>query len=400
MIDIKDRKFGLKHIVGFNLITVVAAIILTATIVTASFTVYNLYLDALPHTATYTMETDGSGNYRAIKYNGQALWDSTNASYVFNSARDALAATGGEIFFPAGTYTFPQPLTVTGKSGISITGEGYSTEIRCSAADYIIKVRNAGRVKISDLALVLWYGANLGGLEVYNTFSSDFNNINILGINSTDARIGVLIDKDDTDPSFEAAYWNMFSNFIIRTFGTEVKITGGANAQNFIQSEFLGFTDGINIDDGDAIVISQSYFESFSGVGILINDNWARTLGNRFETATVDAIGINVTSNSTNSHLVGDIFYIPNGIRIVDDGSDTILDEVGYKNSGTATNSTATTFVFNHGLVNTATGVWASFNTTAITGWTWTATSTQITITVTGTLPEAITTYWNAIYKP
>jgi len=69
------------------------------------------------------------------------------------------------------------------------------------------------------------------------------------------------------------------------------------------------------------------------------------------------------------------------------------------ENSGTATNSTATTFVFNHGLAGTPTGVWASFNSTEITGWTWTATSTEITITVVGMTADR-TCYWTAEYKP
>jgi len=68
------------------------------------------------------------------------------------------------------------------------------------------------------------------------------------------------------------------------------------------------------------------------------------------------------------------------------------------ENSGTATNSTATTFVFNHGLAGTPTGVWASFNSTEITGWTWTATSTQITITVVGMTADR-TCYWMAEYN-
>jgi len=78
-----------------------------------------------------------------------------------------------------------------------------------------------------------------------------------------------------------------------------------------------------------------------------------------------------------------------------------VFDGLPSENSGTATNSTATTFVFNHGLWSNATGVWASFNTTTISGCTWTSTTTQITVTVTGTgLPEIIACYWNAEYKP
>jgi pectate lyase len=75
----------------------------------------------------------------------------------------------------------------------------------------------------------------------------------------------------------------------------------------------------------------------------------------------------------------------------------SILNYVGTSNSGTATIS-GTTVTFNHELIKTPTGVWASFSSTAITGWTWTATSTQITITVTPT--GVYTVYWYAEYKP
>jgi len=68
------------------------------------------------------------------------------------------------------------------------------------------------------------------------------------------------------------------------------------------------------------------------------------------------------------------------------------------ENSGTATISASTSVTFNHGLVHTPTGVWASFNSTTVTGWTWTATSTQITITVTPLGTYRV--YWETVYQP
>jgi hypothetical protein len=53
-------------------------------------------------------------------------------------------------------------------------------------------------------------------------------------------------------------------------------------------------------------------------------------------------------------------------------------------------NTTATTFVFNHGLASTANSVQVSFNFTGWTSWTWTSTTTQVTVTITGTLPAAM----------
>jgi hypothetical protein len=71
------------------------------------------------------------------------------------------------------------------------------------------------------------------------------------------------------------------------------------------------------------------------------------------------------------------------------------------KNSGSQANGTATTFVIDPSLAGTPTGVWASFSTSAITGWTWVANATTITITIVGAnLPASMTCYWDAIYQP
>jgi len=70
------------------------------------------------------------------------------------------------------------------------------------------------------------------------------------------------------------------------------------------------------------------------------------------------------------------------------------------ENSVSATNATATTFVFNHSLVSTATNVQCSFNFTGWTSWTWTSTTTQVTVTITGALPAAMTCYAKVEYAP
>ena len=75
--------------------------------------------------------------------------------------------------------------------------------------------------------------------------------------------------------------------------------------------------------------------------------------------------------------------------------NNTATSAVTYsENCGSQANTTSTTFVFNHNLVTTPVLVLASFNDTAVDGWTWTATTTQITITVTGTLAGNVTCYW------
>jgi hypothetical protein len=85
-------------------------------------------------------------------------------------------------------------------------------------------------------------------------------------------------------------------------------------------------------------------------------------------------------------------------------GTNSIIrDNIGYvtENYVTATNTTATTFVFNHGLAGTADYVFCSFNTTAIDGYAWTADATNITVTVTGAgLPAIMTCYAEVIHEP
>lgn len=116
-------------------------------------------------------------------------------------------------------------------------------------------------------------------------------------------------------------------------------------------------------------------------------------------------IGIYEKDTGDNNTIIGNhVLYGGWGYKIRISGNNTeVHHNFGYctENSGTTTNTTSTTFVFNHGLAGTPTGVWASFNTTAINGWMWKATSTQITITISGSgLPSVITAYWKAEYKP
>jgi hypothetical protein len=70
-----------------------------------------------------------------------------------------------------------------------------------------------------------------------------------------------------------------------------------------------------------------------------------------------------------------------------------IVDNVGFVTENTVlnvANTTATTFMFNHGCASTVNSVLPSFNFTGWTSWTWTSTTTEVTITITGTLPAAM----------
>jgi len=221
------KKPKLKLLVGTNIIAVALIVILTAVIVTAPFTSYNLYLDAFPHSATYTIETDGSGNYRAISYTGQALWDSTNASYTFNSAISALTS-GEKIFAKAGTYsidsliTIDKPIVLEGEGGIydastytvngtclqgsvdilkiSLTNPTYNIELRNIGFDGVD--RTAGTVGIEiDGAHVSFENVAVirfdEGVKLNNAWSSDFSALqcwrNNVGLNMTGTGTSLLL---------------------------------------------------------------------------------------------------------------------------------------------------------------------------------------------------------------
>jgi len=110
---------NVKWLIASNVITALIVTVLVATMVFASFTSYNIYLDALPRVAQYTIEDDGAGTYRAIKYNGQALFSSTNSSEVIN---DCIAVmTSGTIFLMANVPI--DETTIDAHPSIRIDGE-------------------------------------------------------------------------------------------------------------------------------------------------------------------------------------------------------------------------------------------------------------------------------------
>jgi len=156
-------------------------------------------------------------------------------------------------------------------------------------------------------------------------------------------------------------------------------------------------------------VITYDTVSEFRADGLLIENSGVdgvqtRSAGSVIEGCRIKNAGgtaISIHGLATNSYVYrNDVRNNTNKLLI---GVNTkAKDNIGFvtENSGSATNTTSTTFVFNHSLAGTPTFVSASFNTTSITGWTWTATSTQITITVTPALTSPAKAYWRAEYIP
>lgn len=138
-----------------NFLTFVITAILVSTIVFASFASYNLYIEALPHAATYTIEDDGAGTYRAIKYNGQVMFPSTNSSEVINDCIDAM--TIGTIFLTAGVPI--DDLTIDIHPNIRIDGEyGFrngGSAVLCSNGTWIAHELNGDPGTRGSITLAL-----------------------------------------------------------------------------------------------------------------------------------------------------------------------------------------------------------------------------------------------------
>jgi hypothetical protein len=149
------------------------------------------------------------------------------------------------------------------------------------------------------------------------------------------------------------------------------------------------YINGLKAKDlEDAVVIDDSNYTVVQGVS-------AENLAN---------YGIRENGDSDYTFISDcDLSRITSKISLV--GSNSKVTNVqGFvtENSGSATNTTATTFVFNHGLAGTPDYVWASFNSSQVDAWIWSADSTQITVTVTnsGTGDQVVACYWKAEYVP
>jgi len=210
-----------------------------------------------------------------------------------------------------------------------------------------------------------------------------------------------------------------------------VQVVAGANYTEIASNIIIGTSSGIGI------IAEGSSGNKIFGLNIHDNEvflsgNWgiytaytpyAKIINNFVDTtALYDGIALQIGCNNT--IVMGNTVINPNrddfniytgnaGIRVIaNDFPKGYVEDAGHnskwfantgfvtENSFSGANTTTTTAVLNHGLASTATYVWVSFNTSAITGYTCTSSTTQVTITPTGTLPESWTCYVRAEYQP
>ena len=125
------------------------------------------------------------------------------------------------------------------------------------------------------------------------------------------------------------------------------------------------------------------------------------TITNNIVKSTL-SYGISLEAGTTSTVTNNDLRQCTTYFMYTAGGTNSIINHnPGFttENSGSAINATKTTFSITHALAGTPTGIWVSFNSTAVTAWTWTSTSSTITVTMVGP-NNNVTCYWNAIYVP
>lgn len=149
-LKIRDQRFGFKAFLTAVLVASVVSTLLTS-LYFASF----VYPDAFPSTVSYTIETDGVGNYWATRYDGKRFWEGTDASLTINSA----ISSGKSVFLRNGTFELRNYLSL--KHGTILEGMGENTVIKQADGanlDYLIYIHlkdgsSFGRVQLRNFVL-------------------------------------------------------------------------------------------------------------------------------------------------------------------------------------------------------------------------------------------------------
>lgn len=356
----------------------------------------------------YYMQNHTGFGYEA--YDGYEYM-STNASAVINNAignlpvYDPFTRTGGgKVSTRDGTYNLDTRIVL--KDRLIFEGEGDATLFQCNAWAYMTMFGYGQSTIISNVVLRDFkIAASLGpipaiGIDFYNVTYSTIDHVSFSdSYHTADVRF------------YTAAWTNKITNCYLENWATYPLILLDSDAPltwlpNFItiQSNILGMWGngiGIDVERGTEHIIDGNDIEqTASATGIYLNNSiTARITKNYFEALSV---GVNVSSFSTAYIKLNSFSAVTTPIG--NNGTVYAKDNAGFvtENSVSATNSTATTFVVNHGLAAAAMYVWCSFNSTwTDKDYTWTSTATQITVTITGTPPDAVVTcYCRCEYAP
>jgi hypothetical protein len=423
-----EKQVSLKWAIALVLIAcLVSSSIVYYVFAVSPSSAFTISSGVYPGAPSYTVWREGS-NYFAKDANGEIDYSGTNASAMIQTIIYALP-DGGKIFIRAGDYDLTSLITL--KEKIWICGEGEATNLRATTNVKNFLIQDTDNITLSDFKITVTYATRTASdhpviqIKATNSYIEhvNFRNLWIVDSTKTNRSAGpgsyTAIDMAayaDATFGYGIAFCS-FQNIFVRDievafglcsfkYGT---IEGFINGNHFDHLVLGGFTYGWQtIDTASAIddnVISNSIFQqrrkpliTYYGVNIKGHRNCVKNCEffNDDLGANTTYYAIDIVSGTRNLIEGG---LVDGLIRNL--GDKTIFRDITNfvtENSGATTISASTTVTFNHGLAGTPTGVWASFSSTAVTGWKWTATSTSVTITVTPS--GTYTVYWYAEYKP
>jgi hypothetical protein len=400
---------------------------------------------------SYTVYYDGS-QYNAKNNTGHGEFNGTDASTVINSALDTLSDTGGKVFLKEGNYSITTPITITdAKEQIFLEGSGRGTilSLADNANCHVISIDNSGvsgeednGCYISNLYIYGNNAHNTGSIDGIHVVSAEHPRIFMVWVLKC-VNDGIYVDSICHSGFFSNIRSNNNGGYglhLTSWFNTVTQCIADQNIRGGIEIGSYGTVTSCRLGgagdsetgidaEGNNMLISSNNIDSFTNGVYLAGSNSTITDNLVFKCSSY---GVYLSGGTTDQKVFGNKIYdcvasirldTPTISHPIIMGNDwtgcadptvsatdpIILNNIGFdgtpwgkmENSGSATNATASTFNIGHGLIGTPTGVWASFSTAAVSGWTWTANSTTMTVTVAGTgLPSSMTVYWKAEYNP
>lgn len=352
--------------------------------------------------SNFILEGEGWGDiYNINNGNGTFLYKQFNGNYLIQITYSAV----GLAPFTIRDLAITSNKTIYTGGGILINNayvaEGWllsNLRIRSFTLP-CLNVSNAGKhtlkdiyASYSDSTPIYYY--NVGDWQWYNVEADNGLTTNMAGA-MLYSSIGQIIGGH-----FEGYYGLYIQAGIIQVIAAKIVATtntgiylNGASYSKIIGSAIHDVNQG-NSATGYGIMNYHGNYITISGNDFFSSDNKMRYC--IAESGGTPYVGNVYSGNSFYGYLAGPV--------LTAGWPDTqIYGNSGFRteNTGSQLNGTAHTFIIAHNLYNTPTGVWVSFNTSMITGWTWTSTSTTLTITVTGSgLPVSMICYWNVKFNP
>lgn len=242
------------------------------------------------------------------------LCDGTADQTEINAAISALPSGGGEIILLDGTYSLTGKIQISGKSNVSIRGNGDSTVLKrewdSGSSEGVITITNSGSPKIQNL-IIDGNASNYTNANNYGIHISNSSRCSIINNVITDTQIGVNING--------VSYIFIGGNIYYRSRDTGIRLSSTSNVSiynnicdslnNGLHGIYLtsttgavlsgnvcinNYTAGIRLENLSRNNIIGNICNSNSGFGIALSSaNHCSISGNTCEDN--DSVGINIS---------------------------------------------------------------------------------------------------------